>query len=51
MNNLVQLTLDDNIDDMVADFLIEKDVECFIRENKPLTSTTYKQLCNIAEKV
>lgn len=50
MNNLVQLTLDDNIDDIVADFLIERDVECFIRENKPLTATTYKQLSNIAAK-
>lgn len=42
--NLVKLTLDDNIDELVSDFLIDKDVECFVRENKPLSSEAYKKL-------
>ena len=47
-NNLVELTLEDNIEEKAADFLIDKDVECFVRENKPLTQQAYKQLKNIA---
>ena len=47
MNNLVSLTLDDEIDEKVADFLIDKDVECFVRENRPLTDAAYKKLVAI----
>ena len=36
-NSLVELTLNDNIDELVSDFLIDADVECFVRENRPLT--------------
>ena len=47
MNSLVELTLDDNIDESVAEFLIDKDVECFVRENRPLTDAAYKKLIAI----
>lgn len=45
--SLVELTLDDGIDDSVAEFLIDKDVECFVRENRPLTDAAYKKLIAI----
>ena len=47
-NDLIKLTFDDNIDEIVADFLIDRDVECFIRECRPLTRQAYKQLKHIA---
>ena len=46
-NSLVELTLDDGIDESVAEFLIDKDVECFVRENRPLTDAAYKKLIAI----
>lgn len=46
-NSLVELTLDDGIDESVAEFLINKDVECFVRENRPLTDAAYKKLIAI----
>ena len=45
--NLVKLTLDDNVDELVSDFLIDEDVECFVRENSPLTEAAYKKLVTI----
>lgn len=46
-NSLVELTLNDNIDELVSDFLIDEDVECFVRENRPLTEAAYKKLVTI----
>lgn len=47
---LFNLTLDDGIDDKAADFFIEREVECYIRENKPLSERVYSMLDDLVDE-